>query len=779
MPSLLQSSSTNTKEKYDRLKLKYGFLWSQLAEDPSVIQEYQTLLQLKSSESKRVSGNHDLEFLDSNLNRSVMDKGSSLLPTSGITGDAMNPFCNITNSNQPQNSSPKPPKIDFISAIENRQTIQIQIGGCCDFDGCEGCTDPILEFNDDKEDHEEGGQEESAEEQPLNFTTARDPNLHLDQSQSSNGNLSHNESSSYESSSSGGTAVAFDLSHLVLEDNCDDFTLLREECCSFTKENSNQEMDQTMDQGEVADDEFEQIDAAEKGRNGVGELNTFLQKCSLGQEEMNRGESFQGSPCISPILELSVHNNNAGDNMIDSGSDMDAPVARVIFQRLSVSESTLHSSPGALGKEENTFTVDGDVNANANANANIDARKEIDMSGGLEKLKLCNEERIKSNFREALKQDSIEGSEKSCSSKSSSDGGSIEFELDELLIINIESVTEECHEQDDSESVAKDISGSCQTLDVADLSIAEKKVIRLSDSHTDGEITSIGKFDTAESNYHSIHESESSDEAEWSANDETLSNSSNLKASRGNEVIIVDDSDEISYDCSSFEQSDEETNEDLNYSKAENVDSDTSSDDSSILKPTQTKNATKTNSPSIAKPKPSVTFIHDDSDSPEAERVRHRMDSSAIKQKKSKPLNFKRNRESITKDTFHEFNSRIFKEALSGVDIQWSTRLTKTAGLTRLKRRGKDSNAVRIAAIELSTKLIDCEDRLRSTLCHEMCHAAQWLVDNVAKPPHGSCFKKWARLSMRKVGTVVTACLQLNDFNLCIPTHHISLILFR
>ena len=57
----------------------------------------------------------------------------------------------------------------------------------------------------------------------------------------------------------------------------------------------------------------------------------------------------------------------------------------------------------------------------------------------------------------------------------------------------------------------------------------------------------------------------------------------------------------------------------------------------------------------------------------------------------------------------------------------------------------------------MSTKLIDSEDRLRSTLCHEMCHAAQWLVDGVAKPPHGSVFKKWAQLSMRKVnGMLVT-----------------------
>ena len=38
-----------------------------------------------------------------------------------------------------------------------------------------------------------------------------------------------------------------------------------------------------------------------------------------------------------------------------------------------------------------------------------------------------------------------------------------------------------------------------------------------------------------------------------------------------------------------------------------------------------------------------------------------------------------------------------------------------------------ESNAhTRVATIELSTKVIDDEERLRSTLLHEMCHAAQW-----------------------------------------------------
>jgi hypothetical protein len=47
--------------------------------------------------------------------------------------------------------------------------------------------------------------------------------------------------------------------------------------------------------------------------------------------------------------------------------------------------------------------------------------------------------------------------------------------------------------------------------------------------------------------------------------------------------------------------------------------------------------------------------------------------------------------------------------------------------------------------------MIDDPDRLRSTLLHEMCHAAAWIIDGVHNPPHGKCFQKWARIAMRHV----------------------------
>ncbi len=54
---------------------------------------------------------------------------------------------------------------------------------------------------------------------------------------------------------------------------------------------------------------------------------------------------------------------------------------------------------------------------------------------------------------------------------------------------------------------------------------------------------------------------------------------------------------------------------------------------------------------------------------------------------------------------------------------------------------------------------IDSEDRLRKTLAHEMCHAAQWVLEAARKPPHGDAFRKWANAFESVVaGMVVTTC---------------------
>ena len=117
---------------------------------------------------------------------------------------------------------------------------------------------------------------------------------------------------------------------------------------------------------------------------------------------------------------------------------------------------------------------------------------------------------------------------------------------------------------------------------------------------------------------------------------------------------------------------------------------------------------------------------------------------------------FRKNRERLTREAFEEFNKVVFDEKLNSITVAWSSKLRTTAGVTRCTK-DRTNPGRRFAAIELSVKVIDGHQRLRHTILHEMCHAAQWLVDGKINPPHGACFKKWANLAMSKVqGAIVT-----------------------
>jgi predicted SprT family Zn-dependent metalloprotease len=85
------------------------------------------------------------------------------------------------------------------------------------------------------------------------------------------------------------------------------------------------------------------------------------------------------------------------------------------------------------------------------------------------------------------------------------------------------------------------------------------------------------------------------------------------------------------------------------------------------------------------------------------------------------------------------------EEAAPRVEVGWNARLLKTAGVTYMRRVGGE----RRARIELSVKVVDDADRLYCTLAHEVCHATAWLVDDVARPPHGREFKAWAAVFRR------------------------------
>ena len=124
---------------------------------------------------------------------------------------------------------------------------------------------------------------------------------------------------------------------------------------------------------------------------------------------------------------------------------------------------------------------------------------------------------------------------------------------------------------------------------------------------------------------------------------------------------------------------------------------------------------------------------------------------------KQNQRHFKQNRDAITLAAKNWFDKIVFKGALESVTVTYVPRLTSTAGMTRLKTSTYKGIQSRSASIELSAKLIDDEHRLRSTLMHELCHAAAFLVDGVTKPPHGSCFKKWAKIAMTLIPEITVS----------------------
>ena len=128
------------------------------------------------------------------------------------------------------------------------------------------------------------------------------------------------------------------------------------------------------------------------------------------------------------------------------------------------------------------------------------------------------------------------------------------------------------------------------------------------------------------------------------------------------------------------------------------------------------------------------------------------------KQKMTKTT-FRRKRDALTNQYFAEFGKAAFSGLLSSVDVTWSNKLRTTAGQTRLKRSMVNMTPgvpqIRSASIELSTKVLDNPERLRTTLLHEMVHAAAWIIDGVSNPPHGQCFKKWAKTAMRRIPNAI------------------------
>eukprot|EP00039_Didymoeca_costata_P022847 m.5349 g.5349 ORF g.5349 m.5349 type:complete len:662 (-) comp3280_c0_seq2:294-2279(-) len=137
--------------------------------------------------------------------------------------------------------------------------------------------------------------------------------------------------------------------------------------------------------------------------------------------------------------------------------------------------------------------------------------------------------------------------------------------------------------------------------------------------------------------------------------------------------------------------------------------------------------------------------------------------------------NFARIRDKLAQEWYTEFNRRVFHDKLPSVhvgkmqsqdenilELTWSKTLNTTAGTTKLMRRPGRSN---VASIQLSTKVVDTRVKLKSTLAHEMCHAAAWLLNNNSKPPHGPIFKKWGMLVEAKYPDLSVETCHTYDIN--------------
>jgi predicted SprT family Zn-dependent metalloprotease len=135
---------------------------------------------------------------------------------------------------------------------------------------------------------------------------------------------------------------------------------------------------------------------------------------------------------------------------------------------------------------------------------------------------------------------------------------------------------------------------------------------------------------------------------------------------------------------------------------------------------------------------------------------------------------FRKKKEVLTSSYFQQFNTVAFDGLLPGdLNVSWNKRLLTTAGITKMKLtsiRQMNANTTtssmvrtKAASIELSEKVIDNEERLQTTLLHEMCHAAAWLLDGERKPPHGPAFWKYAKQASAILPELmVTTCHSYN-----------------
>lgn len=104
-------------------------------------------------------------------------------------------------------------------------------------------------------------------------------------------------------------------------------------------------------------------------------------------------------------------------------------------------------------------------------------------------------------------------------------------------------------------------------------------------------------------------------------------------------------------------------------------------------------------------------------------------------------------RKEYAQSLFVELNKQVFGDRLpSNTQLVWNKRLLTTAGRAKFLRSNDKPES---SSIELADKILDCEERIRNTLSHEMCHLACWIIDEDITEQHGRLFKSWTHRVMK------------------------------
>ncbi|XP_077136865.1 germ cell nuclear acidic protein-like [Ranitomeya variabilis] len=108
--------------------------------------------------------------------------------------------------------------------------------------------------------------------------------------------------------------------------------------------------------------------------------------------------------------------------------------------------------------------------------------------------------------------------------------------------------------------------------------------------------------------------------------------------------------------------------------------------------------------------------------------------------------NFQETKEELVDRLYNLYNRTVFSNKLPAkMEISWSKRLTSASGQCCHKL----DNDRRYSVIELSEKVCDSAVRVRSTLAHELCHAACWICLAEGRDNHGPLWQEVTRIVNR------------------------------